>query len=210
MHDSDADGSACQLTSATLFAMLFTFDPEYSLRADIHDRMPGILPDGAYDLWLDPGFQKPDGVCDLLNSFNPVLMRRYEVSSRVNLVKNNDAALRGACGAGNCGWRMSIATFTVACRIRKNRTRRISATAVPANIRKSDDLLEVLWRSLLLRLPSGRSSGKPLWKQNGSSGMGLPQIGLWEITLQMVAAQDARACGRRTGPEDLHLCDSPH
>jgi putative SOS response-associated peptidase YedK len=42
-------------------------------------------------LWLDPGFQKTDTVCDLLKPFNPALMRRYEVSSRVNLVKNNDA-----------------------------------------------------------------------------------------------------------------------
>ncbi len=63
-----------------------------ALLADIHDRMPVILPDDVYDLWLDPGFQKTDSVCDLLKPFNPKLMRRYEVSSRVNLVKNNDAA----------------------------------------------------------------------------------------------------------------------
>jgi putative SOS response-associated peptidase YedK len=31
-------------------------------------------------------------ICDLLKPFNPALMRRYEVSSRVNLVKNDDAA----------------------------------------------------------------------------------------------------------------------
>jgi putative SOS response-associated peptidase YedK len=63
-----------------------------SLLQDVHDRMPVILPDDAYDLWLDPGYQKTDAVRDLLNPFNPTLMRRYEVSSRVNLVKNNDAA----------------------------------------------------------------------------------------------------------------------
>lgn len=33
-----------------------------------------------------------DAVCDLLKPFNPALMRRYEVSSRVNLVTNDDAA----------------------------------------------------------------------------------------------------------------------
>jgi putative SOS response-associated peptidase YedK len=49
-----------------------------------------ILPDDAYDLWLDPGFQKADTICDLLKPFDPALMRRYEVSSRVNLVKNDD------------------------------------------------------------------------------------------------------------------------
>jgi putative SOS response-associated peptidase YedK len=63
-----------------------------ALLADIHDRMPVILPDDAYDLWLDPGFQKPDALCDLLKPFEPTRMRRYEVSSRVNLVQNDDPA----------------------------------------------------------------------------------------------------------------------
>jgi putative SOS response-associated peptidase YedK len=63
-----------------------------ALLADIHDRMPVILPDDAYDLWLDPGFQKADAICDLLKPFDPTLMRRYEVSSRVNLVQNDDPA----------------------------------------------------------------------------------------------------------------------
>jgi putative SOS response-associated peptidase YedK len=62
------------------------------LLADVHDRMPVILPDDVYDMWLDPGFHKADTICDLLKPFNAALMRRYEVSSRVNLVKNNDAA----------------------------------------------------------------------------------------------------------------------
>jgi putative SOS response-associated peptidase YedK len=62
-----------------------------SLCEDVHDRMPVILHDDVYDLWLDPGFQKADTVCALLKPFNPALMRRYEVSSRVNLVKNDDA-----------------------------------------------------------------------------------------------------------------------
>jgi putative SOS response-associated peptidase YedK len=29
-----------------------------ALCADVHDRMPVILHDEAYDLWLDPGFHK--------------------------------------------------------------------------------------------------------------------------------------------------------
>ncbi len=45
-----------------------------ALCADVHDRMPVILPDEAYELWLDPGFQKSDAVCDLLKPFNPALM----------------------------------------------------------------------------------------------------------------------------------------
>jgi putative SOS response-associated peptidase YedK len=63
-----------------------------ALCADVHDRMPVILPDCWYDLWLDPGFQKTDMICDLLKPFNPAWMRRYEVSSRVNLVKHDEAA----------------------------------------------------------------------------------------------------------------------
>jgi putative SOS response-associated peptidase YedK len=63
-----------------------------ALCADVHDHMPVILPDDVYDLWLDPGFQKTDTVCDLLKPFDANLMRRYEVSRRVNLVKYDDAA----------------------------------------------------------------------------------------------------------------------
>ncbi len=63
-----------------------------SICADVHDRMPVILPDDVYDLWLDPDFQQPDAICDLLKPFDPALMRRYEVSVRVNLVKNDDPA----------------------------------------------------------------------------------------------------------------------
>jgi putative SOS response-associated peptidase YedK len=61
-----------------------------ALLTDIHDRMPVILPDDAFDLWLDPGFQKVDAICDLLKPFDPALMRRFEVSSRVNLAKYDD------------------------------------------------------------------------------------------------------------------------
>jgi putative SOS response-associated peptidase YedK len=63
-----------------------------ALCADVHDRMPVILPEDAYDLWLDPGFQKADAVCDLLRPFDANLMRRFPVSSRVNLVRNDDPA----------------------------------------------------------------------------------------------------------------------
>lgn len=63
-----------------------------ALCADIHDRMPVILPDDVYDLWLDPGFQRTDAICDLLKPFNAELMNRYEVSDRVNLVQNDDPA----------------------------------------------------------------------------------------------------------------------
>jgi hypothetical protein len=53
--------------------------------------------DDAYDLWLDPVFQKTDAICDLLKPFDPTQMRRFAVSSRVNLVKNDDPICAKAC-----------------------------------------------------------------------------------------------------------------
>jgi putative SOS response-associated peptidase YedK len=41
-----------------------------SLLQDVHDRMPVILHEATYDLWLDPGFQKTDAVCELLKPLN--------------------------------------------------------------------------------------------------------------------------------------------
>lgn len=60
------------------------------LVADIHDRMPAILPEESYDQWLDPKFQKVEAVGELLLPFAAGRMRRYEVSPRVNLVRNDD------------------------------------------------------------------------------------------------------------------------
>jgi putative SOS response-associated peptidase YedK len=61
------------------------------LLADIHDRMPVILPDEDYDLWLDPAFQRGDAVLEMLRPFDASAMRRYPVSIRVNSVNNEDA-----------------------------------------------------------------------------------------------------------------------
>lgn len=58
---------------------------------DVHDRMPVILPPDAYDLWLDPGFQKRDGILELLKPIPASSMKKFPVSSRVNDVNNDDA-----------------------------------------------------------------------------------------------------------------------
>jgi len=39
-----------------------------------------------YDLWLDPGFKHTDDLNELLRPYEASLMRRYPVSTRVNLV----------------------------------------------------------------------------------------------------------------------------
>jgi putative SOS response-associated peptidase YedK len=61
-----------------------------ALMADVHDRMPVILPAGEYDLWLDPGFHNEATLCDLLKAFDSSAMRRYPVSARVNNVENDE------------------------------------------------------------------------------------------------------------------------
>jgi putative SOS response-associated peptidase YedK len=62
-----------------------------ALCAGVHDRMPVILPEDRYDLWLDPAFQAPDAIVALLQPFAAEQMHGYEVSSRVNRVQNDDA-----------------------------------------------------------------------------------------------------------------------
>lgn len=49
-----------------------------------------ILPVDDYDLWLDPAFKNADDLKELLRPFDASLMKRYPVSTRVNLVKNDD------------------------------------------------------------------------------------------------------------------------
>jgi putative SOS response-associated peptidase YedK len=61
------------------------------LMADIHDRMPVILPADDYDLWLDPGMTDSATAVDLLKPYDAALMRDYPVSARVNAVTNDDA-----------------------------------------------------------------------------------------------------------------------
>jgi putative SOS response-associated peptidase YedK len=70
---------------------ILTTTPNALVR-EVHDRMPVILPEESCDLWLDPGLQKTEAVCDLLQPFDARLMRRYEVSRRVNFVAHDDPA----------------------------------------------------------------------------------------------------------------------
>jgi len=60
------------------------------LVADLHDRMPVILPAANYDLWLDPGFRDVAEATGLLKPYDAEQMRRYAVTTRVNDVANDD------------------------------------------------------------------------------------------------------------------------
>jgi putative SOS response-associated peptidase YedK len=61
-----------------------------SLLADIHDRMPVILRQDNYDLWLDPGLKDVKALADFLSPFDAAKMRSFPVSSRINAVANDD------------------------------------------------------------------------------------------------------------------------
>ena len=60
------------------------------LLAEIHDRMPVILPPEAYGPWLDPAHRDTEGLQRLLQPFPASLMRAYPVSPRVNSPRNDD------------------------------------------------------------------------------------------------------------------------
>ena len=61
-----------------------------SLLADVHDRMPVILPPENYDLWLDPSFKDVKALAGLLAPFDAAKMRSFPVSRRINAVANDD------------------------------------------------------------------------------------------------------------------------
>ena len=61
-----------------------------SLLAAVHDRMPMIVAPENYARWLDPGNAE---VADLIVPFPSDALAYYPVSTRVNNVRHDDAAL---------------------------------------------------------------------------------------------------------------------
>ena len=61
------------------------------LVAPIHDRMPLILPESAYDLWLDPAVKDPRKLQELLIPYPAEEMEAYPVSTLVNSPGNDTA-----------------------------------------------------------------------------------------------------------------------
>lgn len=61
------------------------------LLADVHDRMPVILSQENYDVWLDPAYRDVSGLSQMLKPFDSGSMKRYPVSPKVNHVQNDDA-----------------------------------------------------------------------------------------------------------------------
>jgi putative SOS response-associated peptidase YedK len=61
-----------------------------AVTAPVHDRMHVILDPDSYDLWVDPGMQNVAAASVLLKPYGARLMRCYPVSTRINLVANDD------------------------------------------------------------------------------------------------------------------------
>ena len=61
-----------------------------SLVSDVHDRMPAIVKPDDYELWSDPGFADVVALAHCLKPFDPTLMKKYPVSTRVNRPEHDD------------------------------------------------------------------------------------------------------------------------
>jgi putative SOS response-associated peptidase YedK len=59
------------------------------LTANIHDRMPVILPFDTHDEWLAPDHHDTDALSRLLVPYDPRAMAKYEISPAIGAVKNN-------------------------------------------------------------------------------------------------------------------------
>src|SRR5207302_199030 len=70
---------------------ILTTGPNESMRP-IHNRMPVVIPESAWDQWLDPTLTKPSDLRELKGLLEPATddeIRIYRVSRRVNNVRND-------------------------------------------------------------------------------------------------------------------------
>jgi len=68
---------------------ILTTEPN-DLLAQVHSRMPVILDQNDYDLWLDPDVQEVSRLKPLLRPYPPEQMTFYPVNLRVNNPRNDD------------------------------------------------------------------------------------------------------------------------
>lgn len=71
---------------------ILTTEPN-ELMAEIHDRMPVILPKEHRSTWLNPSIQDKDQLKSLLIPYAADEMMVYEVSTKVNSPMNNSVEL---------------------------------------------------------------------------------------------------------------------
>jgi len=80
-------------TAAPMMTFTMLTTAANALMEPMHDRMPVIVPQAAYDAWLDPRNTTADGLEQLLLPFPAAAMQAHTVSPRVNSVRNDDAML---------------------------------------------------------------------------------------------------------------------
>ncbi|HEY3789465.1 MAG TPA: SOS response-associated peptidase, partial [Urbifossiella sp.] len=73
-------------------AAIITTKANHTLSA-IHDRMPVFVPPQAFDLWLDCANVEADVAAALIAPAEEALLEAYEISTAVNRVANDTAAL---------------------------------------------------------------------------------------------------------------------
>jgi putative SOS response-associated peptidase YedK len=73
------------------YAILTT--PANATIAPIHDRMPVIIDDADYAMWLDPELTEPEVLRPLLGAWAGAALEAYAVSRRVNRGIDDDAGL---------------------------------------------------------------------------------------------------------------------
>lgn len=86
--DAEGERTGEPLRSCTII----TTTPN-EVMAEIHDRMPVILPPSAWDDWLDPGNDDLDTLGKLLVPAPPEITQLRPVSTQVNSVRNKGAEL---------------------------------------------------------------------------------------------------------------------
>jgi putative SOS response-associated peptidase YedK len=85
LWESWADAKGDVIESCTIL----TTAPN-ALVAEVHNRMPVILRVEEYAHWLDPSINNPSLVRASLKPFDPALMKKYPVNTRVNRPENDD------------------------------------------------------------------------------------------------------------------------
>lgn len=80
----------------------------------IHDRMPVFVPPQAFDLWLDCANVEADVAAALIAPAEDDLLEAYEISTAVNRVANDSAALTEPLSAGAARVSPPPADFPVA------------------------------------------------------------------------------------------------
>ena len=87
-NNLDDDGEPLELWSCTII----TGEPNEKV-AEVHDRMPVMLPPDAWDAWLDRDNNDVDALREFLVPAPAELIRLHPVSTDVNNVRNNGPSL---------------------------------------------------------------------------------------------------------------------